>query len=173
MSKLRSTPKGKEDNRARSEKLRSTDKGKEDNRKTAKEGMANLRSTDEGREANRLASEQGRAEKKAELIEKMANLRFPPDINDKIEKDCIQDFIKATSFESLQRVECGICGEAVRECRVERIYNLPYDILGADQNPNQMNLNEYEHVGLLLSPGVVENDTYVKMLYTMSQRFKQ
>ena len=44
MSKLRSTPRGKEDNRARSEKLRSTEKGKEDNRKTALEGMSKLRS---------------------------------------------------------------------------------------------------------------------------------
>ena len=91
----------------------------------------------------------------------MANLRFPPDINDKIEKDCIQDFIEATSFESLKRVECGICGEAVKEYKQKRIFDLPYDILGADQDPDQENLNEYEHVGLLLSPGGVENDTYV------------
>ena len=128
-AKLRSTPKGKEDNRAASEKLRSTPKGRakhnDDERKRnaeirtdpevrakhnddERERNAEIRSTDEGREANRLAtetlrstdegreanreaSELRREAKKAELIEKMANLPFPPDINDKMEKRCIEN----------------------------------------------------------------------------------
>ena len=105
-------------------------------------------------------------------IEKMASLRFPPNINDKIEKDCIKDFIEATSFESLQTVECGICGKAVKdkEYTRERIYNLPYDILGAHVDPNH--LSEYEQQELLLSPGGVENDTFVNCCKQCDQALK-
>ena len=104
----------------------------------------------------------------------MANLRFPPDINDEIEKKCIKSFIKETSFESLETVECGICGEAVKltERKQERIYDLPYNILGSHVDPNQENLTEYVEQGLLLSPGGVENGTFVNCCKQCHQALK-
>ena len=95
-------------------------------------------------------------------------------MNDKIEKKCIQNFIKETSFESLETVKCGICGEAVKvKKRIQkRIGNLPHDILGSDLDPNQVNLSEYEQQGLLLSPGGVENSTYVNCCKQCDQALK-
>ena len=78
-----------------------------------------------------------RATRKAELKEKIANLPFPPNITDDLEEKCIKNYIKETSPESLETIECGICGEAVRNSsefvEEKMIYDIPHrDLLSTE-----------------------------------------
>ena len=57
----------------------------------------------------------------------------------------------------------------MKQYKTKLIFELPYDILGADRDPDQQNLTEYEHAGLLLSPGGVENEHLLTVVYHVSE----
>ena len=83
------------------------------------------------------------------------------------EKECIADFISATSPKNMETVECGICGESVMNRDISLKSNkfafdeLPgRDLLLLENQENQAYLDEYYFNGLLLSPGgVIDNNS--------------
>ena len=169
MKKVRNTPEEKnkhnEDEKERNrskrcnpeEKNKHNDEEKERNRKKRCDPEERERHNEE--EQIRMANL--RETRKAELRQKVVeNNSFPPKFTDDIEKKGIENYIRNTSFSSLETVECGICGEAVRnnsDCVVEKpIYDIPNrDLLSAEdpEDPNRVNLEEYVHDAILLSPG--------------------
>ena len=164
MQKIRSTPQGREKNRAQSEKIRSTPQGQTKHNEAEKKRNEKIRNTEKGkmkqRDTDRISKENIRNTAKTEHSEKLATLPFPPVITDELEKECIKNYIKETSPESLKTIECGICGEAVRNSSdfVENkmIYNIPHrDLLSTEHS--EENLEEYIIDELLLSPGGVQN----------------
>ena len=72
-----------------------------------------IRATPDGRIHNRKSTAERRATEKTEYQEKLE--RFPPDLSDKVIKDCVRNYINATSAENLKTVECGICAEAIKD----------------------------------------------------------
>ena len=122
--------------------------------------------TCEGRAKNKVTSEKIREEKRANKLERIMNLPFPPEISDIDEKRCINDFINATSPESMETVECGICGEAVRNRDVGNkaypLHDIPgRELLLLEHQENQEFIDEYVFDDLLLSPGGVQDDQSV------------
>ena len=103
-----------------------------------------------------------------EQQQEIDNLPFPPVVNDEKMKECLSNFIKATSPTSLESVECGICGETVRGKIDEEFQKFNIDqipgrelISVQQQSEDEENLDEYVFKDLLLSPGGIEDDESV------------
>ena len=94
----------------------------------------------------------------------MAELSFPPNITDDIEKNCIKDYIKETSLKTLETIECGICGEGVKNNPSYFEKYAHHDIPGRELLSTEHSsdyLPDYVHDDLILSPGGVESDQTV------------
>jgi myosin heavy subunit len=193
--KIRATPEGRkeynEQQRYLVETIRATPEGRKEYNEQQRYLVETIRATPEGRkehnEQEKLRNEKIRALSKAILEEQLRNTSFPPEFkDDKIEKECIEKFIKATSLDSLLTRECGICGKAVRHGQfTERLLlddnkngipNLTLLSTEHQGNPNclreyvrEVNLDEGLPTKLLLSPGGVDKDQIVccnKCLYS-------
>ena len=108
-----------------------------------------------------------RAKEKADKEEHIRTLPFPPEIDDKTERDCIKNFINAISPESIETLECGVCGMTVRksQCEIKPVVELDnYQLLSTERQENSDNLEEYvfdievDNLKLLLSPGGVHEN---------------
>ena len=147
------------------EEIRSTDAGREKHREQDKKLKADLRSTDAGREKyndyQQEKMEQLKEKKITDLTDKMATLSFPPDITEKIEKECIENYIAETSQKTLTTIECGICGEGVRDdpkyYEQKASDEIPHSELLSTEHSTDNN-SHYEHFDLILSPGGVDNE---------------
>ena len=109
----------------------------------------------------------------------MRNMKFPPEFeSDVIEKNCINEFIRATSADALKTRECGVCGKALRKGEFkERLLSdddkqgIPnIQLLSTEHQENPNCLEEYVNpvyldgslpTELLLSPGGVDRDEIV------------
>ena len=128
-----------------------------------------MRSTLEGRttynNSQRGLMSDTRNSRKNMHQEKLENQRFPPEITDEIERNCVENFIDATSALSLETVECGICAEAVRKDDYEEIHSSQIPnrgLLSEEQQPDgTIILDDYKCDDLLLSEGGVQSDQTV------------
>ena len=82
-----------------------------------KKHSENKFNTVDGREYFRNKIKTTRQNAKAAKDKKLANILFPPvfDPQKKIFETCVRNYINATKPESLETVECGICGESVKK----------------------------------------------------------
>ena len=93
-----------------------------------------------------------RSSRRTTQRERLAELQkeFPPNIDEEQVKNCISDFIKATSFSSLSYVICGICAEQCREYAQMSIGDIPGRELLCHEESGFPNLSEYMIGDLLL-----------------------
>ena len=110
---------------------------------------------------------------------RIRDLPFPPELQHEHEKECVGQFIKATSCQSIETVECGICGESVMKRDIFHsnrftLDKIPSrDLLLLENQENQTYLDEYLKDGLLLSPGgVVDDDKSVLCCKSCLSRLK-
>ena len=121
MKNYRATPIGKENNRKCSADIRATEAGRTKHRINVRNRMQNIRATEAGGikhridERNRMQTTRDKA--KADHDEKIAKIPFPPEFppEKNIFETCVRNYIDATKPESLETIECGICGESVKK----------------------------------------------------------
>ena len=78
------------------------------------------------------------------LREEIETSKFPPDIDNQCRKDCISNYVEATSPSSMETFECGICGENVKKDEFEKleIQQIPGKELISVQQSDRDNLEE-------------------------------
>ena len=89
--------------------------------------------------------------KRNERAERDINKPFPPVISDDVMKECVTNYIKATSNSILKQVVCGICAGWCDEFEIHDISQIPSrELIHQDSSTDQINLEEYKVQDLIL-----------------------
>ena len=108
-----------------------------------------------GKETDEEKKERQEKDAGNELLKKRNKEReedwpFPPIIDDDLVKQCLSNYIQATSGASLKRVTCGICAEFCNEYEKLDIWSIPNRELIQEESSGVTNLEEYVFEDLLL-----------------------
>ncbi len=87
-----------------------------------------------------------------------SNISWPQEISKEMKSNCITEYKKATSFETLRTKACGVCGVESINTTIVEVDCLPNKHLLQELDTD---LEQYKHFGLVLEPSGIVDDGIV------------